>query len=593
MKTITLNKKLFKLLLFTVAIFASGSLLAQSVTITSPAAASTTIMTGSSLSFTGDRSGSFTGSGNYTWTWAASPSTGVSFTNNPNSTTSDPVNTTATFANPGTYTVTVTVSRGTTTVVSAAKTVVVVGPPPPAQPITNCNSNNCTVINNSCQEGQFSASFVNGTYQNGSAANSLAQGAIWRFVNVANINGVQINATVRVDTLFQAQLMTLDDDAALDENNQQTLQSFLSPNIRPDVTLNQTTRRGHVQFTISFWEHQDNPVSDNDFQVPASLLGVNYSHYDIDGVNSVSGGNGYYFRETGHAEEYPGLAVTANANTELTAYNYFTGDKSWKGYAGTICNRTSTSRCVQAIASFKYSSISAISAITVRMGYDYQKVGNTTNGYNSQPTRLYASKFECFSFPEEIILPVKLLSFAGSFRNQATTLNWETADEVNFEGFQVERSSDGSSFAPVASLAARGTSGSSKQQYQHIDDLSAVNGTVFYYRLRMNDLDGKYKYSNVVMIRKEQKSINGITLNPNPVISGGMANVRFSAAGTANVEFRVVDMAGKVLLKQQSKVYEGNNSVSINNLDRLQPGMYMLQLANGNELTAVKFTIVR
>jgi hypothetical protein len=52
-------------------------------------------------------------------------------------------------------------------------------------------------------------------------------------------------------------------------------------------------------------------------------------------------------------------------------------------------------------------------------------------------------------------------------------------------------------------------------------------------------------------------------------------------------------MGGKVVLQQQNKAYAGNNSVSINNLDRLQPGVYVLQMANGQEMTTVKFNIAR
>ena len=95
------------------------------------------------------------------------------------------------------------------------------------------------------------------------------------------------------------------------------------------------------------------------------------------------------------------------------------------------------------------------------------------------------------------------------------------------------------------------------------------------------------------MIRKESKSINGIAINPNPVVNG-LATVRFTSEGSSAVNFKVIDMTGKVVLQQQNKVYQGNNSVSINNLDRLQTGVYVLQMDNGGEMTSsVKFNIAR
>jgi len=188
-------------------------------------------------------------------------------------------------------------------------------------------------------------------------------------------------------------------------------------------------------------------------------------------------------------------------------------------------------------------------------------------------------------------LPVKLLSFTGSYRNQTTTLNWETMNELDFDYFEIERSASGADYSAIGSKAST-SSNASKQSYQHLDNLSGVDGNVFYYRLRIVDKDGQFKYSNVIMIRKESKSINGVALNPNPV-TNGMATVRFSASGSNEVTMRVVDMNGKVMAQQQNKVYAGNNSISLNNLERLQPGVYLLQLANGEELTTIKFNIAR
>src|SRR4029079_1169511 len=136
------------------------------------------------------------------------------------------------------------------------------------------------------------------------------------------------------------------------------------------------------------------------------------------------------------------------------------------------------------------------------------------------------------------------------------------------------------------------SNGLGRLNYLHADDLSAVKGNVFYYRLRMVDQDGQFKYSNVIMIRKESKNINGISLSPNPV-TGGVATIRLTASANHVVSFKVIDMNGKLILQQQNKVYEGNNSISINNLDRLQTGMYVLQMANGDETTNIKFSVAK
>ncbi|MDZ4807607.1 MAG: T9SS type A sorting domain-containing protein [Bacteroidota bacterium] len=191
-----------------------------------------------------------------------------------------------------------------------------------------------------------------------------------------------------------------------------------------------------------------------------------------------------------------------------------------------------------------------------------------------------------------IPLAVKLLSFSGNYKNNTTLLNWQTEGEVNFDHFEIERSSNGADFYNIGNEVAKGTA-STKQNYSHADNLVTVNGDVFYYRLKIVDKDGTFTYSSIVLVRKDQKMTTGITINPNPVITGSVATVRFNAANTGKVDLRIMDMAGKTVLQQQANIFEGSNNISLNNLSKLLPGVYVLQLSNGEEQNIVKFTIGR
>lgn len=189
-------------------------------------------------------------------------------------------------------------------------------------------------------------------------------------------------------------------------------------------------------------------------------------------------------------------------------------------------------------------------------------------------------------------LPVTLLNFSGTYKDNAANLNWETANQVDFDHFEIERSGTGSDFQAIGHVQAKYEG--SALQYAYKDDLSSAGGNAFYYRLKMVDINGEFKYSNVIMIRKEQSRINGISINPNPVIRNGMATVRFTSVSSSVVDFRVLDMTGKVVLKQQNRVNDGNNSIALNSIDRLQPGIYVLQMNDGSGATmTAKFSIVR
>ncbi|MFI5188577.1 MAG: DUF6923 family protein, partial [Chitinophagales bacterium] len=121
MKNFTLLKGLF----FLTALLCTGILSAQSVTISTPSASTTSILAGNTVSLTADRSGTFSGSGsNYTFTWNSSPSAGVSFSPASTTTTNTSASTTGTFSSTGSFSVTSTVKRGTgTAVTSSAKTI--------------------------------------------------------------------------------------------------------------------------------------------------------------------------------------------------------------------------------------------------------------------------------------------------------------------------------------------------------------------------------------------------------------------------------------------------------------------------------------
>ncbi len=194
-------------------------------------------------------------------------------------------------------------------------------------------------------------------------------------------------------------------------------------------------------------------------------------------------------------------------------------------------------------------------------------------------------------FPNQTQLPVDLISFTGMLKNNITTLRWETENEQNFDHFEIERRTDNAgAYAKIGEKASLGSIG--RSSYQFDDVLSAVMGSAFNYRLKIVDQDGKFKYSNIILVRRDQNILAGIKMSPNPVV-GGIATARFSASADAVVSFRVVDMSGKTVLTQQAKVFEGENSVSINNLDRLQPGMYLLNMENNGTISSIKFSVSR
>ncbi|MEO8404653.1 MAG: T9SS type A sorting domain-containing protein [Chitinophagaceae bacterium] len=466
-------------------------------------------------------------------------------------------------------------------------------PTQPPAPVA-CNATSCTTNStiDVCPPigSTVVSSHQGGVYNRSNNADHLGVNAVWRYRNMAVVNNVTINAEITIDAISNATLDAFDDDAAVDQNNN-SIAGFFAPRIGADQTLNGTDRRGYVQFTMRFFRNSTgtNNNTDADFANSVSLVGINYVHYDIDGndANNVTTGSaGSWFRETGVAKRISAAnpLVIADAQTNLVSYTYTDPvATTWTGFAGSACERDGVSRCSQVASSFSYNG--SLPAITFRMGYDYNAGGNI-----GRPIRQYGSRIGCFNFPSPITLPVKLLSFSGSYNNNKTLLNWETENEVNFDHYEIERGGNGRDFIIVGSVPAQ--KNGNRKTYQYSDDLSANNENVLYYRLRMVDIDGKYSYSNVIMIRRDQTTMSGILISPNPAISSGPVTIRLNTGSRRNVEIRVIDMTGKLILKQQNQLSEGINSISINNQNRLQPGVYTIQVTGEEEILSSKLSVI-
>ena len=123
---------------------------------------------------------------------------------------------------------------------------------------------------------------------------------------------------------------------------------------------------------------------------------------------------------------------------------------------------------------------------------------------------------------ESVALPIKIKSFtAVPFENRDANLDWVTASEVNGSHFDVERSDDGVNFAQIGRVEATGNS-STDQDYKFSDREVNMerNDVVQYYRIKMVDIDGEYKYTGVRVVNFTRVDID-FTINafPNPTVN--------------------------------------------------------------------------
>lgn len=441
-------------------------------------------------------------------------------------------------------------------------------PTQPSAPVAG-NVNNCSpAASESCSSGStVVTSFTGATLRSGTA-NTV--GAVYSFYNVSTVSGKQINATITIDGTLNVSMspsqFSIDDDAATDHAGT-SIASFFAPRITPSAVLTNTDLRGYVQFTIKFFVEngtagEQYPGDYTNLPPLGGLTGLNYIHYDIDGSTV---GNGGWFRETGVVQNVPGSVINSNVPTELVSYSYTDGS-GWKGFAGSVYERTGVSRCAQVAVAAQYATQQA--QITVRMGYDYNYNGTS---YNSQPTRQYGSRFGCFAFPQQGSLPVLLKSFTADREQQASnvSLKWTSSTEISNAGFEVQRNAGNDDWTTIAFIASKALDGNSSTELNYSYSDFNNSKTVTQYRLRQVDQNGKFKFSDIRSVRGLEQKAGRTIVYPNPSDDGRVNIVFDNSKELRNIS--LVDMSGRTIKQWKECSY---SNITIENLN---PGMYSLR----------------
>ncbi|MBK8501109.1 MAG: T9SS type A sorting domain-containing protein [Saprospiraceae bacterium] len=118
---------------------------------------------------------------------------------------------------------------------------------------------------------------------------------------------------------------------------------------------------------------------------------------------------------------------------------------------------------------------------------------------------------EICKFPPPAVLPVELIAF--SFDPETKALFWETASEINNEGFAIEHSMNAENWIEIGFQIGLGTN-SSGISYHYPLLSKDIKG---YYRLKQIDYNGAIDYSGIVIISGEYSNDGSWgTLYPNP-----------------------------------------------------------------------------
>lgn len=192
-------------------------------------------------------------------------------------------------------------------------------------------------------------------------------------------------------------------------------------------------------------------------------------------------------------------------------------------------------------------------------------------GYDDESDGILNDLWKISSF--NVLLPVKLLEFSGNYANGTAMLKWITEQEISFSHFNIQRSFDGIHFTTIGEVEAKGNQ--QRNQYVYTDaGLTHRTEANVYYRLQLNDVDGKYSFTKVIMFNLSQPS-GSLRLFPNPAINEVTISINQDKGGTA--QLLLTDMKGMIVKKTTSSLSAGSTSLTID-CSSFASGTYLLTI---------------
>lgn len=174
-------------------------------------------------------------------------------------------------------------------------------------------------------------------------------------------------------------------------------------------------------------------------------------------------------------------------------------------------------------------------------------------------------------------LPVELLDFSVHLSSkQEAILLWSTSSEKNSDYFELQRAQDASNFKELARIPAKGNS-NVQTSYAYTDQMTPEG--ISYYRLKIMDKDGNYKYSFINSVERVKEL--ELSIYPNPSDCGA---VWIFWDETVNTYATVVltDELGRMVFKEN--IMAGKSGTSPLMLPpELFPGAYILNIQIGNK----------
>ena len=169
-------------------------------------------------------------------------------------------------------------------------------------------------------------------------------------------------------------------------------------------------------------------------------------------------------------------------------------------------------------------------------------------------------------------------------------LNWRVLQNEQVRFFDIERSIDGSTFTRIKRLyAQQGFYG--ELTYEYTDDVSQLEAQNVYYRVVMNEINGRQKTSNVIRHNLSQVNFDNVSFFPNPVKE--FLQIRINSEKNGTAQLTLFDITGRSIYKTTLLVQEGTNIFNLTNIANLPAGIVYAEIFHNGQKFSKKILVAK
>ena len=192
-----------------------------------------------------------------------------------------------------------------------------------------------------------------------------------------------------------------------------------------------------------------------------------------------------------------------------------------------------------------------------------------------------------------VVIPVEMTKFTVQKANGTDAhVEWATANESNTATYDIERSVDGKKFAKIGEVKAVGHSHQALN-YDFLDkNLPLSISSVFYYRLKINDLDGTSTLTETRSVAFDKAGKNlMVDVFPNPSQGGKCRLIlRGGISEDTITEITVNDLYGRQIF-QISDYLKTDFPLELALGDRGATGIFFVTIKNGTNRLVQKLVV--